>query len=308
MLKKFFLPISLIVAAIAALISDKPGTCLNELGFVQIFVIIIFLVNGYQMKLQDFKVERSFWKTIAFAAIISLLAGPFLGMFIGQAIGLSGVLALGLLVMSSVPPTLSSGIVITGAAHGNRLWALFLTIGLNIIGIFTIPIMLKLSLHNSEDVYISPLPLFFKLLLYVLLPLLVGVIVRKYTSKHDISGSLKYLPSICVILMVWVALSASSKLLLDVQGIQYLYMALGGLTVHGILLLANWMGGKFLLRLKGPENKALLFVASQKTLPISISVLAALGGETALALLTCMIFHFGQLLVDSIISAKMASK
>ncbi len=50
----------------------------------------------------------------------------------------------------------------------------------------------------------------------------------------------------------------------------------------------------------------LKLISEPYTLPIAISVLAALGDNTALALLTCMVFHFCQLLVDSIISAKMA--
>lgn len=307
MVKKFFLPIGLIVAGVVALLSEEPGAWLQSLWAVRIFVVIIFLVNGYQMKLEDFKVDRSFWKTLAFAALVSLVGGPFLGKYIGEMVGLTGLLALGLVVMSSAPPTLSSGIVITEAAHGNRLWAVFLTIGLNLLGILTIPLMLKLTLHENENVYLSPLPLFLKLLLYVLVPLLIGGMIRRFTSKYDFSKSLKYVPSTCVILTVWVALSASRKLLLDVPGIQYLYMAIGGLAVHGILLIIHGAGGKYLLRLKSNENKALVFVASQKTLPISISVLAALGDNTALAILTCMVFHFGQLLVDSFISARISS-
>ena len=308
MLKKIFLPIGLLLAGLAALMAEQPGAYLKQFGAVRVFVIVIFLVNGYQMKLQDFKVERSFWKTIVFAALVSLLGGPFLGRFVGAFVGLSGLFALGLVVMSSVPPTLSSGIVITEASGGNRLWALFLTIGLNIIGIFTIPIMLKLSLHDSGDIYVSPFPLFLKLLLYVLFPLLIGITVRKFTPRYDFSKQLKYLPSICVILTVWVALSASRELFLKVPGIQYLYMALGAMIVHGILLAINGTAGKYLLKLNSREGKALLFVGSQKTLPIAISVLAVLGDNTAQALLTCMVFHFGQLLIDSLISAKMTEE
>lgn len=308
MFKKLFLPIGLIVAAIFALISAQPGALLKEFGAVRVFVIIIFLVNGYQMKMQDFKVERAFWKTVTFAALVSLFLGPFLGKYLGHLVGLSGLLALGLVVMSSMPPTLSSGIVITEAANGNRLWALFLTIGLNLVGIASIPIMLKFSLHDNENVYVAPFPLFIKLVLFVLLPLIVGLMIRKFTPTHDFSKMLKYVPSSCVILTVWVALSASRHLLLEVPVEQYLYMAMGGLSVHGVLLVMNGTAGKYFLKLKSYDNKALLFVASQKTLPIAISVLAELGDNTAIALLTCMVFHFGQLLVDSIISAKIADE
>lgn len=258
------------------------------------------------MRLEDFKIDKSFWKTFVFSALVSLVGGPFLGKFASELVGLTGLLALGLVVMSSVPPTLSSGIVITEAAGGNRLWALFLTIGLNLLGIFTIPVMLKLSIHDNEDIFISPLPLFLKLLTYVLVPFAVGLFTRKFTHKYDISKTLKYVPSSCVILTVWVALSSARDLLMELKGAHYFYMALGGFLVHGVLLVVNVTAGRFLLHLKARENKALIFVASQKTLPIAISVLAALGDNTALAVLTCMVFHFGQLLLDSLISAKIA--
>jgi solute carrier family 10 (sodium/bile acid cotransporter), member 7 len=304
--RKFFLPTGIILAGIAAILYNFPGVCLKQAGAIPVFIIIIFLVNGYQLKLKDFKLEKRFLKTFVWAILISLIGAPFLGKVVGDLVGLTGFFALGLVVMSSVPPTLSSGIVITEVSGGNRLWALFLTIGLNLVGIVTIPLMLKLSLHGGGDVSISPWPLFFKLLAYVLAPLLVGMLIRKITPGKDFSEKLRYIPSICVILTVWVALSASSELLMSVPFKYYICMIIGATGVHTILLAVNAMGGKFLLKLKNRENKALFFVASQKTLPVAISVLAILGDKTAPALLTCLLFHFGQLLIDSVISAKMA--
>jgi solute carrier family 10 (sodium/bile acid cotransporter), member 7 len=306
--KKFFLPIGLILAGVAAIISGDPGSWLKQAGAVRLFIIIIFLVNGYQLKLVDFKLEKGFIKTFIWAVFISLLCGPFIGQAIGSIVGLTGALALGLVVMSAVPSTLSSGIVITEVSGGNRLWALFLTIGLNIVGIFTIPFMLKLTLHASEKIEISPWPLFFKLFTYVLVPLLVGMLVRNLISGKDFSKKVKYIPSTCVILTVWVAISASRTLLISVPLMDYVYIIIAVLAVHLILLAVNAIVGKFILKLARPANKALIFTASQKTLPIAIGVLAVLGDQVAPALLTCLLFHFGQLLIDSILAAKMHKK
>jgi sodium/bile acid cotransporter 7 len=306
--KKFFLPSGLILAGIAAIISSDPGSWLKQAGAVRLFIIIIFLVNGYQLKLVDFKLEKGFIKTFIWAVFISLICGPFIGQAVGNIVGLTGELALGLIVMSTVPSTLSSGIVITEVSGGNRLWALFLTIGLNIVGIFTIPFMLELTLHANEEIEISACPLFFKLFTYVLVPLVVGMLGRNLISGKDFSKKVKYIPSTCVILTVWVALSASRELLMSVSLMNYFYITVAVLAVHIILLVCNAVVGQFILKLAVAENRALIFTASQKTLPIAIGILAVLGDQVAAALLTCLLFHFGQLVIDSIITAKMHSK
>ncbi len=306
--KKFFLPIGIILAGIAAIISGAPGSWLKQVAAVRVFIIIIFLVNGYQLKLVDFKLEKGFIKTFIWAIFISLVCGPFIGQAIGNIVGLTGTLALGLVVMSTVPSTLSSGIVITEVSGGNKLWALFLTIGLNIVGIFTIPFMLKLTIHASEEIEISPWSLFFKLFTYILVPLVVGMLIRNLISGKDFSEKMKYIPSACVILTVWVALSGSRELLMSVPLMSYVYITIAVLGVHIILLVVNAAVGKFILKLNRSANKALIFTASQKTLPIAISILAALGDKVAPALLTCLLFHFGQLLIDSLLAAKMHSQ
>lgn len=249
-LKSFFLPAGIITAGIAALISPEQGAWLKQAGVIPLFIIIIFLVNGYNLKLENYKFEKGFFKTFIWAALVSLILGPFLGKIIGTIAGLNGVFALGLVVMSSMPSTLSSGIVITEVSGGNRIWALFLTVSLNITGIFTIPMMLNLVLKENMIISVSPWPLFLKLLLYVLVPLLAGRLARKLTPDRDFSRQIKYIPSICVILTVWVSLSASSSLLLSVSVTNYLYIITGAAGVHLILLFLNGAAGKFLLRLK----------------------------------------------------------
>ena len=57
---------------------------------------------------------------------------------------------MGLVVIASMPPTLSSGVILTENAGGHTVWAMLLTILLNLAGIFTVPFVLDLALLGSS--------------------------------------------------------------------------------------------------------------------------------------------------------------
>ena len=57
--------------------------------------------------------------------------------------------------------------------------------------------------------------------------------------------------------------------------------------------------------MKGGRRKALLFVASQKTLAISLAVLASVQFDTGSAIIVCLLFHFFQLFLDSFLASYM---
>ena len=79
----------------------------------------------------------------------------------------------GLVVFYTVPTTISSGVVLTEQAEGNVALALLLTVVSNIVGVFTIPVMLQwlVGLAESadgEDVQLDIGALIVKLTLIVL--------------------------------------------------------------------------------------------------------------------------------------------
>jgi sodium/bile acid cotransporter 7 len=83
-------------------------------------------------------------------------------------------------------------------------------------------------------------------------------------------------------------------------------LALAAFSIHVTLLLLAFSAGKF-FNIPVPESKALIFVSSQKTLPVAASVIATLNGEIGGALISCLLFHFLQLIFDSFL-AGMAAK
>lgn len=66
---------------------------------------------------------------------------------------------------------------------------------------------------------------------------------------------------------------------------------------------------RFVLKLKRRELKAVVLMASQKTLPVSVTVigfLSAVGGE-GLMTVPCIVGHMSQLFIDSYISSRWAA-
>jgi len=305
--KKAFLPAGLVVAIAAALAVDLGERATGGLMPLRPWLVItIFLINGYQTRLRDAPRSLRFAAAFLTAAVLTLLAAPWLGRSMAGVLGMSGAMALGLIVMSSVPSTLSSGIVLTEVTGGNSLWALILTIGLNGLGVLTIPFVLKLCLRTAAEVEVDPLPLLGKLVLLVLVPFVAGGLVRGVARGRQLLPLMKYIPSTCVILTVWISCAAKRDSLLTLTGPSLGLIAAGALTVHLVLMVAN-LAASFPLRLKPDERRATMFLGSQKTLPVALGVLTALGSTAGQAVIVCITFHFLQLVTDSFIAAKMAA-
>ena len=301
--QQWFLPVGLCLAIILALIAPEPGRALNETGLVVGLIPLIFLVNGYQTRLAGFSFHRGLAGALLVGGTIALLVGPWLGLAGAHLFGLSAGAALGLVVMATMPPTLSSGVIMTDNAGGHTLWAMLLTIALNLAGIFTIPFMLDLTLSLGAGVEISPWPLLQRLLGIVLLPFLAGLALKR-ALRRPAPVTVRYIPSACIVVTVWMSMSASRETLLELALADLVLIGLGALAVHGVLLLLAYLAG-LTLRLAAAERLAVLFVISQKTLPVAIGVLTALKASMASILVVCLVFHFLQLMLDSMLAVRL---
>lgn len=302
----YFLPVGLVLALGVAWLAPGWGSALQQLGLAPWLVVTIFLVNGYQADLKQFPRGRDVLSLAVIAVAISLIVSPVIGMAMVSALALPVAAALGMVVMATVPPTLSSGIVVTQIAGGDAVRALFLTILLNLLGIVTIPFMLHLTLGSTGLVEISPLPLLQQLALIVLAPFLTGMAVKRLVRIPPRHWLLRYLPSACVIVTVWISASASSDTLKALDAPLLLRMAVAAIGIHVALMLLCWLSGA-MRRMPREEALALLFTASQKTLPVALGVLAVMKQLVGLAMVACIIFHFQQLLLDSMIASRMAA-
>jgi len=311
-MKSFFLPIGLVVAVAVGVLCPPPGLFLAGTGVVGVslrhwMIITIFLVSGYQLRGRDFRFGRVFGAVFAMAITVNLLLGPLVATLVGRFFHVSSGHYVGLVAMGCVPTTLASCIVITANAKGNASLALMLTILLTFAGILLIPFTLGLSLNLGTAVRVPVLPLAGKMLMLVLLPLVVGMQLRKLlmARTHSVLG---YVPSLAVIMTVWMTVSKNADGLKGLSWIALGSLVVTALVMHMILLGLSWGGGR-ILRLNLADSRALLFVGGQKTLPIAVAVLLALpveqvaAGVLGLAMIFCVQFHFLQIVGDSLLAA-----
>ena len=299
-MKSSFLPGGLVLAFLVAWLLPEAGVQLKDWGLIPWMVVTIFIVNGYQTNLSELPRSKSFVVAMSVTAVIALLVSPFIGLGVASVFGMGAGFTLGLVVKATVPPTLSTCIVMTQLAGGYGAWALIMTLALNIVGIFTIPFMLDLTLDGIGDIVIDPLPLLQKLMLLVLLPFLAGLGLRRIATIDPKHLALQYLPSTCVILTVWMALSDSSEVFQSLDLITLASIGFAALSVHLILLALCW-GVSTVLKLEWKAAIAVILTGSQKTLPVAVSVLTALNLPMGEALLVCVLFHFLVLFGDALL-------
>lgn len=302
MKQQLFLPLGLLLAIFSALLLPAGGIFLSENGGLKILIIIIFLVSGYQTGARGLPLDRRLFHIFLTAAVISLILSPLLGLLMTRLINYPDSLAMGLIIISAVPPTISSGIVITEVSRGNAVLALFITVSLNLLGIVSMPFMLDLCLKAAGPVDIDQIGLLVKMLFFVLLPFAIGKLTRSVSGKNRVSPNWSYVNSGCVILVVYGSLAVSRSEFSGLGVGEYAIILASVSLLHLLLLAINAQAGK-MLRLRPADHKALVFVASQKTLAIGLAVLTNIKYDTGSAIIVCLMFHFFQLFADSFIAS-----
>jgi solute carrier family 10 (sodium/bile acid cotransporter), member 7 len=301
-MKQLFLPLGLTLAVIFALTLPAGGTFISDHYGLKALVFIIFLVSGYQTGSKGLALDKKLAALFLVAALISLVLAPLLGLIVSRVLTLPFHLAMGLIIISTVPPTISSGVVITEVSHGNSVLALFLTISLNLLGIFTMPFILDLCLKAAGPVDINQIALLLKMLFLVLLPFAIGKAIRNLRSRQRILPLWSYINSSCVILIVYSSLATSKAAFTELTLSDYMTILAGVACVHLLLLAVSAQSGK-ILELSTADFKAMLFVTSQKTLAIALAVLTSVTFDTGNAIIVCLMFHFFQLFVDSFLAS-----
>ncbi len=300
-MKQFFLPVGLLLAILAALFLPTGGEFLSANNGIKALIFIIFLVSGYQTGSKGLPLDRKLLHIFLSAAVISLLLAPIMGVLLTLVVNFPPSIAMGIIIIMAMPPTISSGIVITEVSRGNAVLALFITISLNLLAIFTMPFILDLCLKTTGPVDIDQNALLIKMLLLVLLPFAIGKLIRSAGRKTKISSNWSYVNSGCVVLVVYSSLSVSKGSFLNLGAGEYALILAAVALLHLLLLVINNQAGKILC-LAVPERKALVLVNSQKTLAMGLAVLASMAIDTGSAIIVCLIFHFLQLFADSFLA------
>lgn len=183
-----------------------------------LFLFLLMAGMGLTLTLDDFRrvVRHPRAAIVCLGSMLLLLPG--LGFAIAALSGASGVLAVGLVMVATTPGGIFSN-VMTHLGRGN----LALSIGLTSIGslvyVFTVPLWVSLGvrtfLGESTDLSLPFGQTLLPLVLFVLLPVVVGMVVRarKPALAERIEGRLKTISStLILVIFVYLAYAQSDTI------------------------------------------------------------------------------------------------
>jgi sodium/bile acid cotransporter 7 len=272
-------------------------------------IVLIFFFSGLMLNASHIRKGLMDVKGIVAALIIIFLVAPAVGALFGTIPIDTGVI-IGIFLVAVMPTTLSSGVVMTGAAGGNMAQALAITILANGLAVFTIPIALSMLLNligGSTLVHIDKTAIMLKLGLYVLLPLCVGLtikfIARSFIDRYVMR--LQILNQCFVLVIVWMAMSQARHAIVA-GGASMGIILLLVFSFHTILLAAAAILIRCLELGKG-RRESVIFMGGQKTLPLSIILQVSLFPQYGLALVVCVLHHLVHLLMDGYLVGRLKS-
>lgn len=287
---------------------SRAGILLKENSGASVMIFAIFLLSGMIIEYDQIKAGIRDVKATSAALIVIVLISPLAAAGLALIPMETGV-ALGLFLVAVMPTTLSSGVVMTGQAGGNMAHALFVTILSNSIAVGAIPFILPLLLlflDLDTSLYIDRAAIFIKLLLLVFMPLTIGMFLKK--AVLDVSPQRKKTFSNinqCIILcIVYMSLSGAREVLIKRGADVFIILPL--VVGFHLILLGIASGISRVLGIGKGRREAVIFMGSQKTLPLAVMLQITCFPQYGSALMVCVIHHITHLMIDGFWAARMA--
>ncbi len=222
-------------------------------------------------------------------------------------------LALGVLVITAMPTTLASSIIWTRMARGNAALALLMVVASNGLGFLFTPLILFLTIGTFMTLSLEEMMAGFALV--VLTPLVLGQGLRLTGSVVQVvqrnAGILSNASRALILLAV------SGAVVSGVTGVEtgmgkmssleLAAVSLLTVAVHGAAAALCWTLGR-VLGWNREDGTALLFCGSQKTLPAALYVSSEFLPGFGLVPIPCVLYHVGQLVLDSWLVESIRSK
>jgi sodium/bile acid cotransporter 7 len=218
---------------------------------------------------------------------------------------------IGLMICASVPCTLASAVLWTRMAGGSEATALLTTFITTGMGWFATPLWLA----RTTGVVTDTQQMMADLLVMLVVPVAVGQLARSVSWFRRVAsryrGALGAVSRLLILLiMLRAAVMVSVQLSPKAVGLGVAAVLVAGAVCLGNHLMALY-GGYWSSRRLGFDRPAQIAVAiagSQKTLPVSLTLLELYFPAYPLAVVPMLFYHSGQLIADTFIADMWARK
>ncbi|MGD9007713.1 MAG: bile acid:sodium symporter [Desulfobacteraceae bacterium] len=273
-------------------------------------IFAIFFLSGLALDSRMLRKGLGDLKATLAALVVIFILAPLLARGF-QYLPLDTQIITGLVLVAVMPSTLSSGVVMTGAAGGNMAHALFITIVANSLAVLSIPLVLSWLLAAQgmdKTITIDKTAMMLKIALLVLLPLVLGMALQWIGRRWiaPVAYRVQVLNQLLILMIVWMGICQSRDAIVS-----------GGQAVGPIAAVA--FGYHFLLvacalltvKLTGigpGRRESVIFMGGQKTLPLSVILQVTLFPTFGLALVVCVLHHIIHLIMDAYLVERLKGK
>lgn len=276
------------------------GTWCKAQGGADAVIFLIFLASGLVLNNEQIREGVGDLKGTVLALGIIFLIAPAVAYGI-TLLPMDRGAKIGLFLVAVMPTTMSSGVVMTGAAGGNMAHALLITVLANAMSVLTIPLSLGALLGIGGEggaAAIEKGRMMMQIAFLVLLPLLIGVGLRpkRQGLTRFFQRGVPVFNQSMILAIVWMALSGARGAVLS-GGARTLQVLVLAFLFHAALLGIAFVLVK-LLRIGPGRRESVIFMGGQKTLPLSVLLQTTLFPGYGLALAFCVIHHFVHLMMD----------
>jgi sodium/bile acid cotransporter 7 len=310
--------IGLVLMVALALIWPTPGVSGGPLHFEYITtygVSVVFFLYGLMLSPEKMKAGILHWRlhlcvqfaTFVLFPVILLAARALMpGMF-------SDDLWLGFFYVAALPSTVSSSVAMTNIARGNVPAAVFNASLSSLLGVFVTPLLMSWYM-KSNGIDMPLLPVIFKVVMLVLVPIIVGQVARHsvgdWAQRNAFWVKLADRSTILAIVYnsfcdsvdagVWSANELSLVLEVAVAAVALFVI---------VYLIMNVVCAVMGFDIR--DRIACQFCGSKKSLATGVPLAPVMFGHSAaigLIVTPIMVFHFLQLVIVSILAARFAKR
>jgi sodium/bile acid cotransporter 7 len=304
LLKKYWFFGGIVLAVLGGFGFSGLHGWLQEYQIVTAGIFLAFFITGLTLDTSRLNAQLLQVRAPLAAMISSLVFIPLLSWFLARLV-FPLEYVLGVCIIATAPVTMFSGTVMTALGRVNVPLSLLVCVLGNFIGVFTVPVSLKLLVEAGEDVSLPVLKMLLSLVITVLVPIALGMLAQPpLTAFRSRYGQAFSVFQQCIVLLIILNAVAGSGDNIHAAGASLPLLLAFIVALHALILIMNF-GISKVIGLDRPATTAFTIHTAQKTLAVSYLVWSGyFASQYPLALIPGIVYHLTQMIMDTFVAER----
>ncbi|WP_236980670.1 bile acid:sodium symporter family protein [Membranihabitans maritimus] len=247
-------------------------------------LVIIMWGMGLSLVIEDFKRVVKYPRAVVIGLCNQLILLPIIGYLLVSIMNVPPDIAIGVMILAACPGGATSNLI-AHLAKGDTALSVSLTAISSIVTVFTIPLIVNFAmvsfLDQAEMIQLSVLDTILKMCIVVVIPVAVGMIIRKYRSGFaDRMGKPVRIASAILLMLIIVGIIIREK---DQMPGYFAQAGIVTFLLNLITMVIGYFGAK-LLMLQTPQAISISVESGIQNGTLALAVAGGLLGNSAFAI------------------------